>query len=186
MNELIHQLTTTQDVRRSEPAWGRMKRFVPQKAFAALFGFLLLGAILAPMAQSWHATPKDSFPFSYYPMFSEKRGKVYTVNYIVGLDGDGHRYLIPHRFAGNGGFNQTRRQINRLEREDKSDKLCRAIAGKVGREAALPYSGIASVRVVTGRFRFAEYFSGNKTPLSERVRASCQVARGAENTEGEP
>src|SRR5688500_190743 len=91
----------------------RSKRVLLEKGSAGLLGVLLIGATLAPIAQNWRPEPKDSFPFSYYPMFSQKRGDIYRVHYMVGLDGQGKRHTIPHLFAGEGGFNQTRRQINR-------------------------------------------------------------------------
>jgi predicted DCC family thiol-disulfide oxidoreductase YuxK len=182
---LILQPSGDCDARTDGQTLDRSKRAYLQKAFAALLGCLLMGAVLSPIVQNWRATPKDNFPLSYYPMFSEKRRATYTVNYLVGVDGEGNRQLIPHQFAGRGGFNQTRRQINKLEREGKAGVLCRAVAGKVARKAASPYSGIVTIRVVTGRFRFADYFAGKKDPLNERVRASCQVLREARITEDE-
>jgi predicted DCC family thiol-disulfide oxidoreductase YuxK len=174
---LIVQQVGDGDILTNDQTLDRSKRVRLQKVFAALSGCLLMGAVLMPIGQNWRPIPKDNFPLSYFPMFSEKRGATYTVNYLVGLDGEGNRQLIPHEFAGKGGFNQTRRQINKLEREGKAGMLCRAVAGRVGRKAAAPYNGIVTIRVVTGRFRFADYFSGKKAPLSERVRASCQVVR---------
>jgi predicted DCC family thiol-disulfide oxidoreductase YuxK len=185
MTGLILQPTGDRDTRADGQALDRSKRVHLQKAFAALLGCLVMGGVLAPIVQNWRASPKDNFPLSYYPMFSEKRRATYLVNYLVGVDGEGNRQLIPHQFAGRGGFNQTRRQINKLEREGKASVLCRAVAGKVARKAASPYSGIVTIRVVSGRFRFADYFTGKKAPLAERVRASCQVLREARITEDE-
>jgi hypothetical protein len=150
------------------------------KAFAGLFSVLLIVATLAPVAENWRSEPKDSFPLSYYPMFSAKRGETYQVNYIVGLDAKGNRHLIPHKFAGTGGgFNQTRRQINRYVDEKRGDELARSIAAALAREKKPPYSEIVTVRIVRGRFRFDDYFHGNKTPISESVRGSARVKRGA-------
>jgi hypothetical protein len=179
IESIDHQLRTNE---RTSPLSSRPTLL--RKGLAGLFGFLLMGATVAPVQQNWRPRPKDNFPFSYYPMFSEKRGAVYVVNYMVGLDAHGNRSLISFKFAGSGGFNQTRRQINRLVRERKADKLCQAVASGVGREVALPYSEIVTVRIVTGRFRFADYFGGNKAPLKERVDASCQVVRGELTKDG--
>jgi len=162
----------------------RSRRAPLQKGLAGLFGFLLMGATVAPVEQNWRPHPRDNFPFSYYPMFSEKRGEIYAVSYMVGLDGQGNRTLISYRFAGSGGFNQTRRQINKLIREDEADMLCQAVAEKVAREDAPPYSAIVTVRIVTGRFKFADYFGGNKAPLKERAHASCQVERNEAAKDG--
>jgi hypothetical protein len=64
--------------------------------------------------------------------------------------------------------------------------LCRAVADKVAQKVSSPYSGIVTIQVVTGRFRFADYFAGKKAPLNERVRASCQVVRGERISGAEP
>ncbi len=178
LESIDHQLQMT------ERAPLRSRRNPLQKGLACLFGLLLMGATVAPVEQNWQPHPRDNFPFSYYPMFSEKRGEIYAVSYMVGLDGQGSRTLISYRFAGSGGFNQTRRQINKLIREGKADMLCQTVAGNVAREATLPYSGTVTVRIVTGRFRFADYFGGNKAPLKERAHASCQVERNEAAKDG--
>jgi hypothetical protein len=162
----------------TSPASGGTRRLPWTKAFAGLFSLLMIGATLSPIVENWREKPKDSFPLSYYPMFSAKRSENYQANYLVGLDARGNRHLISHKFAGSGGFNQTRRQINKVIREKQADALCRSIADKVARADKPPYTQIVTVQIVTGSFRFEDYFAGNKTPLSERVRASCRVGRG--------
>jgi hypothetical protein len=149
------------------------------KICAGVFIALLIGATLSPIVQNWRSEPKDSFPLSYYPMFSTKRGETYQVNYIVGLDAKGDRHTIPHKFAGTGGgFNQTRRQINRYVDEKRGDELARSVAAAIAREKKPPYNEIVTVRIVRGRFRFDDYFHGNKNPISESVRGSAPVLRG--------
>jgi hypothetical protein len=131
----------------------------------------------------------DSFPFSYYPMFSQKRGQLYKVNYLVGLDAQGNRHLISHELAGEGGFNQTRRQIDKLVRRKRANALCRRVAAEVAEEIEPPYTGIVTVQIVTGAYEFAKYFVGDKRPVSEVVRASCPIADRAalaRAPEGEP
>jgi hypothetical protein len=93
------------DIRTNGRTLDRSKRVHLHKAFAALLGCLLMGAVLAPIVQNWRASPKDNFPISYYPMFPGKGGDMYVVNYILGVDGQGNRQLIPYQFAGSGGFN---------------------------------------------------------------------------------
>jgi len=166
---------------------GRTADLPRGKAFAGLLSLLLLGATLGPIVQNWRAEPKDSFPFSYYPMFSQKRGDVYKVDYIVGRDAQGGRHMIPYTFAGGGGFNQTRRQIHKLIEGHMADTLCRAVAthvlegddgdGDDKEESEPSYSSVVTVQIVTGAFRFADYFGGNKTPVEEKVHASCSIVR---------
>jgi hypothetical protein len=169
---------------RNGESGGRTADVLRGKGFAGLLGLLLLGATLAPIAQNWQAEPKDSFPFSYYPMFSQKRGDVYKVDYIVGLDAQGGRHMIPYTFAGRGGFNQTRRQIHKLIQGQMADTLCRAVATHVrddddddAAEGGASYSSVVTVQIVTGAFRFADYFGGNKTPVEESVHAACSIVR---------
>jgi hypothetical protein len=149
------------------------------KALAALFSLGLIAATLAPVKENWRDEPKDSFPLSYYPMFSFKRSENYQVHYIVGFDKNGLRYLLPHRFAGSGGFNQTRRQLNKTVREKRAVELCKTIAARVARETDAPYCDIVTVKIVTGSYRFDDYFGGDIAPLSEKTRATAKVQRGA-------
>src|SRR5437773_2327725 len=84
------------------------------KRVAFLSSLVMIGAVLWPVQQNWRKPPHDSFPLSYYPMFSAKREAIETFHYLVGRDAEGKRYLIPHSFASAGGLNAARRQINKL------------------------------------------------------------------------
>src|SRR5262245_23160043 len=95
------------------------------KYCALFFSLAMTGAVLLPVHQNWRSTPHDSFPLSYYPMFSAKRSPVEIFHYIVGYDADDKRYIIPHTFAGAGGLNAVRRQINRTVREGHADELAK-------------------------------------------------------------
>lgn len=162
---------------------GELSQVQWRKALAGLVGFLLLGATLGPIAQNWRPKPQDSFPFSYYPMFSAKRGDTYVVNHMVGLDERGNRHTIPFWFAGSGGENQARRQIDRFVREGKAEKLCQSVADKLRLDSKPLYSHMVAVHILTGDFRFDDYFNGNKEPLEEKVRAACQVERTEQSKE---
>lgn len=183
MNPLNPQ-TTSDDPGKSQ-VYDGASHIHPRKALVGAFGFLLMAATLAPVAQNWLPNPQDSFPFSYYPMFNRKRRSTYTGSYIVGLDAQGKRYTIPYTLIGTGGHNQTRRQIDALVREKRADLLCRITAGNVASDAEKPYSQIITLRVLRGEFRIADYFNGNKAPFRERVRASCQVPRSGPTRMGE-
>jgi hypothetical protein len=163
--------------RRAPTADGMLGPLVGEKAFAGCLSALTILAVLWPVTRNWRENPKDGFPFSHYPMFSVKRAKKANVNYLVGLDADGERLLLPYGFAGAGGLNQVRRQINRAVREGRAEELCRAVAARVALEEEGEFAGVVAVRVVTGRYRLEGYFSGAREPVYERVRASCAVAR---------
>lgn len=148
---------------------------------AAVLSIALVAAVLVPLRENWHQHPQDNFPFSYYPMFTQKRGPTYKVIYLVGVDAQGQQRNLTYLLAGVGGFNQVRRQIDKMVRQGKAGTLCRTAAAELGRRSAVRQAGQADVRlvkVVSGHFRFEDYFSGNKTPASAEIQASCPVVRG--------
>ena len=147
------------------------------KCAAALLSLAMIGAVLWPIHQNWSATPHDSFPLSYYPMFSAKREALEVFYYIVGRDAQGNRYLIPHRFAGPGGHNTVRRQIRRLVEKGRARELAESVARRLSRRDEAPWSKITTVRVVRGKYRVDEYFHGQKEPVMEQIKASCPVER---------
>ena len=157
-----------------------------EKGFAGVFGALMIGAVLMPVVQNWRERPKDGFPLSYYPMFSLKRSDSTTVRYLVGLDAHGRRHLLPHTYAGTGGLNQVRRQINKVVRGGKADTLCRLVAAKVAQRDEERFAGVVTVQVVVGRYRLTDYFAEKRGSVWERmdasrtrehVEASCPVER---------
>ena len=146
------------------------------KGLAATFSILMIGAVLSPVVQNWRQNPKDGFPLSYYPMFTNKRGESVAISYVVGLDTQGNRSLIRYNYAGTGGLNQVRRQIKRMVRKGRAEELCAPIAARVAKSKKR-YVEVVTIQIVTGEYRFADYFTGNKVPLSETIRASCAVER---------
>jgi hypothetical protein len=152
-----------------------------RKRFAAGFSAVLICAVLSPVQENFRAKPRDSFPLSYFPMFTAKRDGQYQLNYIVGITAQGERLVIPYNYAGVGGFNQVRRQINRRVSKGKAEKLCQSVAKRLAKKVAQkknhPLAGVVTVQILTGRYRFDDYFAGNKTPLSEKMRSSCAVPR---------
>ncbi len=181
---MIEQLLGTDD--------GSLAR---EKGFAGVFGALLVGAVLLPVVQNWREQPKDGFPLSYYPMFSLKRSDSTTVRYLVGLDARGGRHLLPHTYAGTGGLNQVRRQINKVVRGGKAETLCRLVAAKVAQADEQRFAGVTTVQVVAGRYRLTDYFAEKRGSVWERmdasrtrehVEASCPVERDLRAPLGAP
>ena len=154
-----------------------MDGFLGSKWYAGGVSILTIGAVLWPVVRNWRESPEDDFPLSHYPMFSAKRPEKVRVTHLVGVDGDGRRYLVPYKYAGGGGMNQVRRQINRLVREGKADALCQTVAARISLEEEGRFTEVVNVQVITGKYRLSDYFSGNKEPLSEDIRASCPVRR---------
>jgi hypothetical protein len=147
----------------------------PNKGVAAGFSLLLVGAALWPIVENWREKPKDNFPLSYYPMFSAKRGKKETINYIIGYDAQGARHIVSYTYAGTGGMNQVRRQINTLVKRGEAERLCRDVAARLAAEREGPLAGVVTVQVISGTYRLSDYFSGNKQPVAEEILASAPV-----------
>ena len=148
------------------------------KPAAAVCSIGLVLVILSPIVQNWAEDPHDDFPLSYYPMFSRKRGETTRISYVVGFDAAGNRTTIRHKHAGTGGLNQVRRQIKRMVRKNRAAELCPSIVDNLLRSKRERYADVIEVQIITGKFRFDDYMTGNKEPLEEQVRARCPVDRG--------
>jgi hypothetical protein len=148
-----------------------------EKAFAGALSAALIAGVLWPLRQNWCETPRDSYPFSYFPMFSAKRRKLVRERYLVGVDADGRHRLIPYTYFAGGGLNMVRRQLRRLVVAGRADEVGRIVAKRLATCTDEDLAGIVTVLVVTGEYRLSDYFTGMKEPLSERVHASCEVER---------
>ncbi len=164
-------MKTRTDTGSHEPQYGKLP--------AIVMIFLMVTAVVSPVAENWQDDESDGFPLSYYPMFTNKRGEVYRQNYLVGIDAENDRIRIPYRFAGaGGGLNQVRRQINKMVREGHVNDLCVSVASRLSRRRSAPLNRVVRVRVVTGSYRLTDYFSLRiKTPLFEWIRVDCPVER---------
>jgi hypothetical protein len=75
-------------------------------------------------------------------------------------------------------MNQVRRQVNSLVRRGQAARLCRTLNSNLARRGEPELSDIVRVDIVTGSYRFDDYFTGSKEPQVERVNASCPITRG--------
>ncbi len=151
--------------------------WIEDERLVTAFGAAMIAAVLWPIRQNWRQDKRDGFPLSYYPMFSQRRKERVDLVYLVGLTAGGERRLIPYSYAGTGGLNQVRRQIGRLVRTGTADVVCEAAARRLAAKNDGPLGDVVTVRVVRGRYRLADYFAGDKEPLSERIQATCEIGR---------
>jgi hypothetical protein len=140
---------------------------------------LMLAVVMSPVVENWREEPRDSFPLSYYPMFTERRGETTRVSYLAGFDQQGNRQVIPYFLIGTGGLNQVRRQIPKLIDRRQANELCREVSARIARRRIEPYSSMVTLRVVTGTYGLANRYAGEKAPISEHVHARCDVKRAA-------
>jgi hypothetical protein len=156
---------------------GHAGRPASRKWVASALSLVILAAVVAPVFENWKARPSDDFPLSYYPMFSLEKSDRQRLTYLVAHDAGGGRHLLPYRFAGQGGMNQVRRQINKRVDRGEASRLCRSVASRVARSGDLP-KDLVNIQVVTGTFLMTDFFAGNSVPVSESVRAHCPVLGG--------
>lgn len=140
-------------------------------------GLALLTAVVAPARQHWRATPGDGFPLSSYPMFTAKRAATATVTYLIGFDRVGRRVVLPSSVAGPGGLNQVRRQLRREVVSGRAGQAGLAVADRLAAHPGPRFADVVEVQVVTGTYRFDDYFAGRTEPRRERVDAACPVVR---------
>ena len=146
------------------------------KPLAAVFSVVLLAVVASPIVENWRTPAHDDFPLSYYRMFSEERADLQRITYLVGIDNQGSRFLVPYQYAGSGGMNQVRRQMNKLVAGGSAPRLCQTVASRVSRaRSRLP--DLRTIEVTTGTYRLSEYFTGRQAPVTENVNARCTVAR---------
>jgi hypothetical protein len=147
------------------------------KLLALCFCFALIGAVLSPIQQNLSRHPKDSFPLSYYPMFSAKREPIETFYYAVGLDGEGKRTYLRHSVIGNGGENQVRRGLRKIINAGGGPELAQQVAQRVAKRDGRRYRGIVSVSIIKGKYSVNDWFHGKQEPVSERVYGTASVDR---------
>ena len=148
-----------------------------ERAWAALASAGLLGTVLYPIIQNWRRHPRDSFPLSYYPMFSARRGDTAEVTYAQGVTSSGAHVPLHYSHIGTGGLNQVRRQLRRLVRDGGADETCRRVARRVARAPDSQLRDIVEVRVVTEEFVLDDFSAGQLTSTSEKVHAAHPVPR---------
>ena len=148
--------------------------------WGAVLSVVMLGTVLWPIQQNWREQPQDSFPLSYYPMFSQKREPTESFYYVVGRDAQGARHWIPRKYISRGGQNQVRKNLRRIIKEERADELAKSIAKRLAREDEQPWSQIVSVAVVSGQYVMDDFFHDKKEPVSEKVFGSARVKRKAE------
>ncbi len=145
---------------------------------AVLVSVFIIALILSPIMENWASKPKDSFPLSYYPMFSKKRKATYGLYYFVGYDSVQNRYKIPYKIAGTGGFNQVRRQIKKEARSDRANAFTLKVAERIARKKGYPYSKLVRIELVKGYYHLENYFSKKDTlPVHERKLAFHKIER---------
>ncbi len=146
----------------------RKEQFIP-----GLFSLVIIVLILFPIVENWKEKPSDSFPLSYYPMFSKKRGASYQLYHLVGVDSLGQRHFLSYKLAGTGGFNQVRRQISSHARKGEGQVLLEKVKLRLIRKERKLAHALREIRLVKGRYHLERFFlEDDLKPLEEDVIAT--------------
>jgi hypothetical protein len=153
------------------------RRLHSGKLVAAAFSLAVLGAMLSPVVKNWQERPRDSFPLSYFPMFSYGLSDLQTEHYLAGWDAQGNRYAIHHSYVAPGGsvVRIRRETVQAMVKRGQAAALCRSVSQRIAEKNPRSLRSLVRLQVVTGRFSLAEYLHGNKAPISENVRATCAI-----------
>lgn len=148
------------------------------KKMATIASVLFLTVLLVPVRENWRAKPQDSFPLSYYPMFSKKRAEIYSMYYFVGYDSLHNRYDIPYKLIGTGGFNQVRRQLQKSARQGKGEQLAKEVIQNLVGKKDGHFAKITEIRLVKGSYHLENYFLEKETmPRCEKILVSQKIER---------
>jgi hypothetical protein len=147
------------------------------KTIVTLLSAVLAFAILSPIKEGWRGIRGDSFPMSWYPMFSRPRGELEKITYMVGMLPDGSRRIIRSGYFVRGPMNQARQHVQKYGRSSsKSMAMCETAAGRMAERMRGPKSRMVQVRLLRGSFSREGYFAeGRKLPAFDVVKAACDV-----------
>ena len=148
----------------------------PAFAYASIFGLALV--IVSPALA---AAPKDSFPLSSFPMFSQgRKDATVSVEHAVAIDGDGRETPIPPRIVGSDEVLQAKATIARaIKTGDRAaHDLCVSIGRRLVKEAS--FQGTRSIELRTTKLDAVAYFgaeddASRPAPLSVKRHARCAV-----------
>jgi hypothetical protein len=152
-----------------------------RKRAPAVFIAITVLVLLSPIVENWKSKPVDSFPLSYYPMFSHRRESTFRGESIVGIGADGSRHVLPYRVVGTGGFNQVRRQVRAQVKAGRGEDLCASVAARLSRSKDAALREVHTVEVRRATHDVNAFFAGDRTPLKSKVYAACAVPGRQQN-----
>ncbi len=163
-----------------EAVSARVRQRLGARAIAAAFSIALIVAVLSPMQENFRERPRDSFPLSYYPMFTLSQDDLNEQTYVVGFDASGKRYTIRYSYISPGGrLVRVRSDVRRQVQQGLAGHVCGRTSLAIAQRNPRSLRPVVTLQVVTGTYSLSEYLDGNKTPRSEIIHAACQIARGS-------
>ncbi len=141
-----------------------------------------LGAVVSVVAILATAAPllldpltEDSFPLSTYPMFAQKRGTEWTLEYAIGKTADGQRRsLRPAHVAATREVMDAHTTFTDARKRRRRPELCKEIADAVARDSR--FDDVVSIQIVKG-IHDAITFLVDDAPGPETALTRCPVKR---------
>lgn len=141
---------------------------------AYVASLVLIALVVTP---AFRDPPRDSFPFSDFPMFSRGRpNALLQITHALGVDQSGLSEPLPPLIsAGNEEVLQSMLIIHQAVAGGRAPAFCDQVAARVAADS--DFDAVTSVQIATSEFDGIVYFEGNRNPRRRVVQASCDVSR---------
>lgn len=137
---------------------------------AVVVAVAALAAVLWPVVRRPQV---DSFPLSTYPMFTQERPRVTTIDLAVGVDADGRDVrLDPGLVGGTIEVIQAVATVAAGIRHGTTTALCEEVAGRV---AGTGRTDVVEVVIATDRYDVVAALAHRAPPVQRVVHARCEV-----------
>ncbi|MCU0685330.1 MAG: hypothetical protein MUF34_24335 [Polyangiaceae bacterium] len=139
----------------------------------ALIALAVAGVVLWPALQR---EPRDGFPLSTYPMFSEHRERELSLVHAVASFEGGRREPLPPRFVGTEEVLQARALLRRSVEGGEAEALCTRAAERLRAEGLRgAFAGARAVEVRTDVYDVLSYYETRTPARPGVVHARCPL-----------
>lgn len=143
----------------------------------ALAAHLVVGLLVAGPA--FRDPPRDDFPLSNYPMFSERKDPRVSIQQVVARTEAGTETVLPPEFVANEEVMQAAATLRRAMAagSEALGALCLEIAARVAASSDADLREAREVLIFSRRVHAVRYFSGDRRPEHEELLSRCEVGR---------
>jgi hypothetical protein len=139
----------------------------------ALVGLAASAALVSPVLSR---EPRDGFPLSTYPMFSEHRERELTLVHAVATFDGGDRKPLPPRLLGTEEVLQARSLLRRSVEAGEAAELCARVAQRLRAEGPRPaFKAAREVEVRTDVYDVLSYYETRTPARPGVVHARCPL-----------
>ncbi len=142
---------------------------------------VLLHTVVAVLVvgPAFRSPPRDDFPLSNYPMFSEKKDPRVTIQQVVARGEGAAEIVLGPAFVANEEVMQAAATIRRAMGAGAAglETLCTDIAARVSASRDSELAAVREVLILSRQFHAVKYFSGDTIPEHEESLVRCEVLR---------